>query len=325
MLARSPTDIVIDTRTGRVENASGRERAAIGALRGALLALEPIHTFGFSYVTRAVRKALPSGKTMLFLLGQDSVMRTDFCDAYWSVFVRPGFPYERSIEALVQSARDVDYGFIDGGANHGYWSIMVSGPAGGFKKAVAVEAASDTFAHLDENRVLNGERFTALNKAIGARSGEHVRIFGHKHEARSTVQPSADAKPILDCETVSVDDLAARPEFAGLDKFIVKLDVEGVEIPAFEGSTRLLSGDTAFVYEEHGSDRAHENTRHVLDKLGLRVFWLGEGTPREILRADEVGPIKKSRRFGYDMVATKSPFWLARFERMTATAPSARR
>ncbi|MBE7185379.1 MAG: FkbM family methyltransferase [Methylobacterium mesophilicum] len=318
----SARDIVIDAGTGSVSGANTRERTAIGLLRSAMIVLQPMNDLGFSYVARGVRKALPSSKRMIYVLGDDSRMRTDFCDAYWSVLTKPNYPYETAIRRLIADARDVAYGFIDGGANHGFWSIIVSGPEGGRKPAVAVEAASDTFEHLEDNRRLNGGRFTALNRAIGARSGERVRIFGFKHEARSTVQPSADAKPILDCETITLDDVAAMPEFAGLTKFIVKLDVEGVEVAAFSGAERLLAGDTVFVYEEHGSDPNHGNTRHVLDALKLRVFWLGEGGVREITDVAQVTPIKKSRRFGYDLIATRSRFWIDRFERLLDKKPS---
>ncbi|MHB2264664.1 FkbM family methyltransferase [Aliihoeflea sp. PC F10.4] len=310
-------EIAVDRVQGGVDGAALHERAAIGVLRLSTVALRPFHDFGFSYVARFTRKLLPSKKPMVLKLADDSFMRVDYCDAYWSTLLSPSYKYEEWITTLLADSADVDYGFIDGGANHGYWSILASGAKAGSKPVVAIEAASDTFAHLDDNRRLNGERFTALNRAIGAVGGERVLIYGAKHEARTMVA-TGDAKPILDCVTISLDEVAAMDEFAGTDKFIVKLDVEGVEIAAFSGAERLLAGDSAFVYEEHGSDRAHETTRYVIETLGLRVFWLGEGHASEIVSLDTLDGIKKSRRFGYDMVATKSPFWLSRLERLVA-------
>ncbi|MFU0503229.1 FkbM family methyltransferase [Pseudaminobacter sp. NGMCC 1.201702] len=320
MLRAVQSDIVIDAQTGRVEGARAGERVAIHFLRMALQALMPFHNFGFSYIARATRGLLPSTRAMVFALDSDSRMRVRYCDAYWSTLLAPNYPYEPSIRALLADSRDVGYGFIDGGANHGFWSILASGKRAGSKPCVAVEAASDTFRYLEDNRQINGERFSALNKAIGATSGEHVRIYGAKHEARSTVAPSTEAVPILDCETITVDDISAMPDFDGLEKFVVKLDVEGAEIAAFSGASRLLGLDTAFVYEEHGSDSAHEVTRHVLEALKLRVFWLGKGKAREIHSLDELDQIKKSRRFGYDMVASRSPFWIERLERLVGTS-----
>lgn len=316
-----PHDIVIDTRSGDVEGATRRERAAVAALRMATSALGPVHELGYSYVARLTRRILPSSKNMVLRLNDDSLMRMAYCDGYWSTMLLPGYHYERSVHAMLADAADVDYGFIDCGANHGYWSILASSKAYGAKKTAAIEAASDTFALLDDNCSLNGRRFQALNKAIAATSGEHVRIYGVKHEARTTVAPSEGAEPILDCHTITIDDVAAMPLFLGVGRFIVKLDVEGVEIPAFAGAERLLAGDSVFVYEDHGSDPNHETTRHVIEALGLRVFWLGEGKRRQVRNVGELDEIKKSRRFGYDMAATASPFWIDRLERLVAQTP----
>jgi FkbM family methyltransferase len=305
--------ITIDLATGRVSDARPHEWLALTLLRLAVRLMMPFHLFGFSYVCRLVRTVLPSRRKMVFALGDDARMLTDYCDSYWSVLLMPGFPYEPENMALMTGCRDVAYGFIDGGANHGLWSIRVSGEAGGGKPVVAVEAASDTFKRLELNNAMNGNRFVALNRAIGATTGEPVKIYGNKHEGRSTVAPDATAKPILDTVTVSLDDLARHDAFAGLKRFVVKLDVEGVEITAMNAAHGLRAGDTVFVYEDHGSDRDHETTRTVLEKLGMRVFWLGRDSgAREITDVRQMDAIKKSRRFGYDFAASASPFWIER-------------
>ena len=312
MLEPLAKDIVVDAQSGRIEGANLHEIVALRTLRLAMRILLPLRQFGFSYVARTVRALLPSKRPMVFTLTPDASMRVPYCDPYWSILLLPGYSYERSMLTLLDAVRDVDYGFIDGGANYGYWSILASGA----QPAVAVEAAADTFKVLEDNCVLNSGRFVALNRAIGAVSGERVRIFGAKHEARTAVDPADGSEPILECDTVSVDDLATLPLFAGRDKFIVKLDVEGVEIAAFSGARGLLAGDAVFVYEDHGSDLDHATTHHVLDVLKLRAFWLGHGRRREITAPEQLADIKKSRRFGYDIVATRSPFWIERLEKL---------
>jgi FkbM family methyltransferase len=313
-------DIVIDTMSGRVEGAAAHEHLAIGLLRVSTYLLRPFNLFGASYVARLMRRLLPSRKSISYRLAEDSVMRTGWCDNYWSFLCLPRFNYEASIRTLIDGSHDVDYGFIDAGANFGYWSVLVSSRWGGSRPVVAIEAAADTFGRLEENCRLNDNRFTVLNRAIGARSGEQVRLYGVKHEQRTTVAPSADAKPILDSVTITLDEVAAMPEFARVGSFMVKLDVEGVEIPAFAGAPRLLDGNSVFVYEEHGSDRGHATTHHVLNSLGMRVFWLGEGRGEEIRDPGRLDAIKTSRRYGYDMVASRSPFWLSRLEKMTGAS-----
>ncbi|MGL4406084.1 MAG: FkbM family methyltransferase, partial [Notoacmeibacter sp.] len=251
-----------------------------------------------------------------------SQMGTDYCDAYWSVLLMPGFPYETENANLMVAARNVNYGFIDGGANFGFWSALITGKAAGQKPVVAIEAASDTFDRLQKNRALNGNRFVALNRAVGATSGERVLIYGAKHEARSIVAPDETTKPILDCISISLDDIAKHEQFAGLDKFIVKLDVEGVEIAAITAAEQLQKLDTVFLYEDHGSDRNHETTRHVMDALGMQVFWLGREEPAaKIIDVKQMDAIKRSRRFGYDFAASNSPFWIEQLNALVQNTP----
>jgi hypothetical protein len=86
----------------------------------------------------------------------------------------------------------------------------------------------------------------------------------------------------------------------------------------------LQESDAVFVYEDHGSDLNHETTRHVLEKLGMRVFWLGrkhgaDAGPQEITNPSQLASIKKSRRFGYDFAASKSAFWIDRLNQIVKT------
>ena len=315
MTAQPP--ITFNIHTGKITGAAWHEWLALRLLGLAVRLMQPFHLFGFSYVCRLVRSFLPSRRKMIFQLDADSRMLTDYCDAYWSVLLRPGFPYETENANLIIAARDVSYGFIDGGANHGFWSALVSGKAAGQKPVVAIEAASDTFDRLQQNLALNGNRFVALNRAIGETSGARVLIYGAKHEARSTIAPDHNTKPILDCITISLDEVAAHEAFAGLNKFIVKLDVEGVEIAAMTSAKKLQKMDTVFLYEDHGSDRAHDTTRHVIEQLGMQVFWLGREEPAtKILSVNQLDAIKRSRRFGYDFAASKSPFWIEKLNEL---------
>ena len=313
MTAQEP--ILIDRATGAITGAKPHEWLALKLLRLAVIIMLPFHLFGFSYVCRLVRTLLPSRRKMIFQLDGDSRMLTDYCDAYWSVLLMPGFPYETENANLITASRDVDYGFIDGGANHGFWSALVSGNAAGQKPVVAIEAASDTFDRLNQNRTLNDKRFVGLNRAIGAISGERVLIYGAKHEMRSTIAPDETTKPILDCISISLDDVAAHSHFANISKFIVKLDVEGVEIAAMTAAKKLQNSDSVFLYEDHGSDRNHETTRHVMSALGMQVYWLGREEPAaKIIDVSQLNVIKRSRRFGYDFAASKSPFWVERLD-----------
>jgi len=319
----SAGDITIDCRTGAIAGATTAERLALETLRLAARALEPFHRFGLSRIVRAVGYLVGSNKGMVFQLGENSRMRTPFCDPYWTALIVPNTLASLSVTKIVEAFRDVDFGFIDGGANYGCWSILVSGWQPGAKPVLAIEAASDTFARLSENRELNGGRFAVLNRAISGKSGERVLIYGERHEARSIVAPAEGARPVLDCITVTLDDLMAEKALSGTRRYLVKLDIEGMEAEAMAAAKGLMEAESAFIYEDHGADRTHAITRKVLGDLGLRVFWIGEGREDacEIKDLGQLDRIKKSRRYGYDLVATRSPFWLERLTSMVARNP----
>jgi hypothetical protein len=59
-----------------------------------------------------------------------------------------------------------------------------------------------------------------------------------------------------------------------------------------------------------------------MNALGMQVFWLGREEPAtKILDVKQMDAIKRSRRFGYDFAASKSPFWIERLNAMVQNAP----
>jgi hypothetical protein len=111
---------------------------------------------------------------------------------------------------------------------------------------------------------------------------------------------------------------------AGINRFVVKLDIEGMEADAMKAADALLHSDSVFIYEDHGSDRRHGTTARVLGEIGLRVFWLGDGNAREISDPAALDAIKTSRRYGYDLAATRSAFWIEKLQAMVAEKSTGR-
>lgn len=106
--------------------------------------------------------------------------------------------------------------------------------------------------------------------------------------------------------TITLDDLAVT-HFGGVpERLLIKLDVEGAEINAFRGATRILATDALFYYEDHGLDAKSEVTEHVLRELGLDVFYSrNDGSLLRIRSASEASRIKKSKTYGYNFLACK--------------------
>ena len=56
------------------------------------------------------------------------------------------------------------------------------------------------------------------------------------------------------CRCIALDNLLDDGKISLDGKYLIKLDVEGVEIEAIKGGARLLQGDSVILCEEHGND-----------------------------------------------------------------------
>ncbi|MEM9279166.1 MAG: FkbM family methyltransferase [Pseudomonadota bacterium] len=264
--------------------------------------------FGFSYAARAVRTFLPSKRVVQAKMGDGFVFAFPYGDAYWGRLFDNSQFYEPDVRAFLCAVSDVDYAFIDCGANFGYHSCFTNSRGGGEKPTVAIEADHQNFEVLRHNRELNGERIEIRHNAIHATSGMDVTIFGTKHEAFSIVEQDSIPRGVV--KTLAIGSLADWLSSICRSKVIVKLDVEGVEAEAIDGIGSLGDAEVLIIYEDHGSDDEHTPTKHLM-KLGeYRIFIFKNGCVEEISELHELDQIKENRRYGYDFIATKSEFWL---------------
>ena len=163
----------------------------------------------------------------------------------------------------------VDYTLIDCGANYGYWSVLVSSAPLGSHKAIAIEPSSQNFAKLRNNAEINGNRFELMKCAIGAARGT-ARLSGTKHEAFSIAgDPGSGGEEV---PVIALDNLLDDGKVSAGGKYLIKLDVEGVEIDAIKGGTRLLQGDSVILCEEHGNDPRHTVSRYILEQTPLKLI-----------------------------------------------------
>ena len=105
-----------------------------------------------------------------------------------------------------------------------------------------------------------------------------------------------------------------------LGRYVIKLDVEGVEIAAMRGGERLLKSDCVLICEEHGNDRTHAMSRHILANTKLKLFCFDRATGHfEHLRdVAALGRIKQHSNVGYNVLATASTFWESRIRALVA-------
>ena len=118
-----------------------------------------------------------------------------------------------------------------------------------------------------------------------------------------------------------MDNLLDDGKVAPGGKYLIKLDVEGVEIEAMKGGARLMQGDSVLLCEEHGNDPEHTVSRYILDQsLKLIVYDPRSHRLETVTDLSILDRIKVSTHVGYNVFGTASAFWLARIDALNAKA-----
>jgi FkbM family methyltransferase len=314
-MAQAP--IQFDRASGVLEGANAWERlAAVALTLGSKIASNFSHR-GYNGCANLLRKTLPE-RDIEIKLNSDATFAFPYGDGYWSKLLNRTFSYENELDLLFQDSADVDYTLLDCGANYGYWSVLVSSASYGSHKAIAVEPSSLNFSKLANNAKINGNRFDVLKCAIGASRGT-ARLSGTKHEAFSIAgdQDSGEEVPVIALDNLFDDGKVARG-----GKFLIKLDVEGVEIEAMKGGKRLLQEDSVLLCEEHGNDPQHTVSRYILEQTPLKLIVYDPSSKRleTVTELSILDRIKVSTHVGYNVFGTASAFWQDRINALNANA-----
>ncbi len=123
--------------------------------------------------------------------------------------------------------------FMDVGANIGMYTIIASAAAGA--RSIAIEPVPATFADLAGNIRLNGieDRVEARNVGVGDRPGM-VRFTADKGGMNHILPVNGSGG--IELPVVTIDSL-----LAGRDCAVMKLDIEGYELPALRGASATLA------------------------------------------------------------------------------------
>jgi FkbM family methyltransferase len=291
------------------------QETALGtlALRGIELAevvTRPLQHRGLFKLARWCGRLAPEDQRCTVELEEDArfVFRTR--DPYWNRLISERFHYEEDLERVLKGLADIDYWFIDAGANYGYWSALVSSRPYGAKPAIAIEPVSGTFRALEENCAANGRRFIALRMAVADESGRQVVIH---YPRRATRGANAAASMIANghaeedvvretVDSISIDAAIDRHAPPGAP-IVLKLDIEGMEVPALRAATALGRRDWLLIYEDHGNDAECRTSQFVMT-LDVPIFLVTlRGEVRRVESIDHVREVKTQERQGYNFFA----------------------
>ena len=308
--------IQFDRTTGVLEGANAWERLAALALSSGSKVASTFSHRGYNGCANLLRKTL-AARDIAIKLNPDATFEFPYGDGYWSKLLNRSFSYEDELELLFRDSADVDYTLLDCGANYGYWSVLVSSTPYGSHKAIAIEPSSENFAKLKNNAEINGNRFEAMKCAIGASRGT-ARLSGTKHEAFSIAGDASGGGE--DVPVIALDNLLDDGKISPDGKYLIKLDVEGVEIEAIKGGVRILQGDSVLLCEEHGNDPGHTVSRYILEQTPLKLIVYDPRSSRleTVTELSILDRIKVSTHVGYNVFGTASAFWQNRIHALNA-------
>lgn len=177
------------------------------------------------------------------------------CDDLWHVL-----PWrEHAIAAELRAKLRPGDIFIDAGANIGVYSVLAAQLVGPQGKVIAVEMMPDTADRLELNIALNKtSNITVCRAALSNVAGQVVTAIvtpGKYGQASIAKESDEDSAERIEVKTTTLDELARHLTLVHL----MKMDLEGAELPAMQGGRELLTKTDYIIYESWGMSRRAEN------------------------------------------------------------------
>jgi len=180
------------------------------------------------------------------------------------------YPVTRLVEALVRPEMVV----FDIGANLGFFSLLASTRC---DKVFAFEPLPVNLQRIHRNIQINALRnVTVVEKAVGDREGmATLYVPEGDSSGLASLDQSVGGKPI-EVPMVTLDGFVRSQTLTRVD--LIKIDIEGAEVLAFEGARELLSGADApdIIFEAHpGSEAAQwlQARGYAIYEFRLRREW----------------------------------------------------
>ena len=159
--------------------------------------------------------------------------------------------WEPQVTAFVLRRLQPGDGFVDVGANIGFFSLLASRKVGPRGSVVSIEASPEIYALLQTNIARNRAQVRALNFAASDARGQLELYAGDECNCGTTTiaaTPGTTAKAVV--EAAPLDELLTVEETA--QARLVKIDVEGAEAAVIAGAELLLQRqDCEFLVELH--------------------------------------------------------------------------
>jgi FkbM family methyltransferase len=207
-------------------------------------------------------------------------------------------PFEWFCFRSPEMVRELDYflahcteysSFVDVGANHGIFSLTFSTARPG-AKVLAIDPSPVAFKILNRNKDLNGRTsIQTRNVACGNQRGE-IRMVWNWHHLEAVRDGHSASENAISMPMVPLDDICLEHD---LLPELLKIDVEGFELPVLEGATRALAAAKLLFLEIHPEriDALGLSQGAIFDLLVKREWHITSLRERPISRAEFVDQI----------------------------------
>ena len=189
--------------------------------------------------------------------------------------------YEAPVAKFLRSRISAGQTCFDIGANVGVYVLQLASWSGPGGRIIAFEPNPTALRILEKHISLNGigHQVTVVRKAVGSKSGT-VSLFASGPDMMSRV---GGPNPLLTDTTRSETELTTLDSYVeatGVVPDWILIDIEGLEISALLGASRLISrrgSATGFVVEFHpdlwaSAGTSEAEARSTLNKLGLHIL-----------------------------------------------------
>lgn len=178
--------------------------------------------------------------------------------------------------------------FFDIGANVGSYTLALSKSAA---RTYSFEASSSNAAVLRNFVKLSGlDTIEVVNQAVSNHTGENISIYSSPDTGGNNTQFCDFGKGCETVSTITLDQFVADNSIDHVD--VIKIDIEGSELAAFQGARDLLSKSHPIILVEFHALVAKQANWELVE---LYDFLKSYGYNAYELNRDELVPFDRSR------------------------------
>lgn len=155
---------------------------------------------------------------------------------------------------------------LDAGSLYGVYTVTAAMRVGDSGRVIAMEPSREAYAVLTRNIALNNlTNVTLIQLALGLRSGRTL-LYHHRDPGQNSFAWDAASTGVEEVGVTTLDGLLARLNIQRLD--VLKLDVEGAELPAIQGGAESLRRFCPVIIAEIHPERSRRLGCEPEDFLG---------------------------------------------------------